>query len=467
MIARAADGSLRTMRIRVTDAVALPCDDSDPRPLVDADGVELVGELDLLAGVDFGIARLPSDTTAVCGLTLTTEGAEVALEAPSGAVATASLLVSQVQLGSVGEGLSAEDRPVVELGYPGWIGLGAVGLGAGQDVTVDGETAATLADRIAAGSAVYVDEDGDGIVDDAEREAGIGLAGESHPAGLGVMQAVALVGLDGVLGKAGLDGEFGEIVRPTLDGQADLQAVAGGPLGAVAIGEKDGEPWAEYSAGLGGWSEVALEGVIPGDIAYGGGRYVIVGVSAQAFTSLDGKDWQAVTLEPADLELYALAYGDGVFVAAGQRGTDGVVVTSADGRTWGEPVTVDRKVIDLAYGDGRFVAVGQGGLIVTSDDAGATWTPRDSGTGEDLRHVRFLGDTFFSVQGSTVVESDLGDVWSTRTLSIELSDLAWTGETHLGVDGTGTVWRSDDRAEWTEVATDEEAVWTALSVSGR
>jgi len=73
----------------------------------------------------------------------------------------------------------------------------------------------------------------------------------------------------------------------------------------------------------------------------------------------------------------SVAYGNGLFVAVSQNGTNGVM-TSSDGITWTPRAAAEANAwISVAYGNGLFVAVSLDGTnrVMTSPD-GITWTPR-------------------------------------------------------------------------------------------
>ena len=63
-------------------------------------------------------------------------------------------------------------------------------------------------------------------------------------------------------------------------------------------------------------------------VTYGGGQFVAVGDKGTIVTSTDGYNWGSPSLV-ATGSLYAIAYGNGVFTAAGT-----LCLTSADGVAW-------------------------------------------------------------------------------------------------------------------------------------
>lgn len=93
-------------------------------------------------------------------------------------------------------------------------------------------------------------------------------------------------------------------------------------------------------------------------------------------------------------DLQGVAFGKGIFVAAGANGT---IVTSPDGVSWTVQSTgTTNSLYGVAFANGVFVAVGSNGTIITSPD-GATWTSRSSGTTNQLRGVAFANDRFVAV----------------------------------------------------------------------
>jgi hypothetical protein len=89
-------------------------------------------------------------------------------------------------------------------------------------------------------------------------------------------------------------------------------AVAGGDLdvnnyGFIAL-SKDGVRWKKMNR---------FEGT-PTSITYGNGKYYVVG-SRMILSSINGENWYAERLKN-DQNLYSVSYGDGFFVAVGERG---------------------------------------------------------------------------------------------------------------------------------------------------
>lgn len=247
------------------------------------------------------------------------------------------------------------------------------------------------------------------------------------------------------------------IQNPRLLGP-QLNAVASSPTRSVAVGlyghivtSSDGVNWSAQNVGTNRHLT---------DIIYAGGRFVAVGalydasgVHSLALTSTDGVTW---TERPTHSRWWkSIAYGNGLFVAAGDYTIDtspdgitwtrqtphfydqlqgiaygnGVFVTmgvwhdgrgsyyygvqrSQDGINWsGTDAPANALLRGIAFGAGNFVMVGDGGLVFTSPD-GIAWTQRGSGTWATLHDVAFVDGWFFAVGGSgTVIRSQDGGQW--------------------------------------------------------
>ena len=128
----------------------------------------------------------------------------------------------------------------------------------------------------------------------------------------------------------------------------------------------------------------------PADIAYGAGRYVVVGGEGGEIvrTSDDGTHWTTLSVDPNSPGLYGIVYAAGTFVMVGLKGT---VRTSTDGLNWTTQVSgTDKVLFDITYGGGQFMAVGLAGTAITSTD-GVTWTSRTTGTTDDFVGVIYGG----------------------------------------------------------------------------
>jgi hypothetical protein len=147
-------------------------------------------------------------------------------------------------------------------------------------------------------------------------------------------------------------------------------------------------------------------------------------------------------------------------------GTDGSIVTSADGNTWTSAAPIPNngtRMNGLAFGlvssSARYVAVGGGGKIFTSTDL-VTWATVVPLTGSDLYNVSFPKDTFVATgAGGALLTSPDGSTWTVRTSNVStgLRGTAFgTGSTAAGaayvvVGDAGTILTSADGTVWNPV----------------
>ena len=99
------------------------------------------------------------------------------------------------------------------------------------------------------------------------------------------------------------------------------------------------------------------------------------------------------------MTLYAVGFGNGVYVLGGANGTVG---RSTDALTWTTARQQLPLIADVTFALDQFVLVGGGGTIVTSPDA-ITFTGRNSGTTNDLRAIVFGNGTFVTVGSEGVL----------------------------------------------------------------
>jgi len=112
--------------------------------------------------------------------------------------------------------------------------------------------------------------------------------------------------------------------------------------------------------------------------------------------------------------LYAVTYGNRLFVAVGDHDT---ILTSKDGTPWRKrnSGTTDTLFASVAFGNSTFVAVEDSGTILTSDDD-ARWYPRVAGTSTYLNKVGYENGRFVitAANGVTLVSTN-GSAWVPRS----------------------------------------------------
>ena len=175
------------------------------------------------------------------------------------------------------------------------------------------------------------------------------------------------------------------------------------------------------------------------DIALGGGRYVIVGMKGEIYTSDDdGLTWTART-SGTTKTLEVVVYDGTRFVAAGD---DGVLLESADGVGWTPlPSVAAPNLQGLAYGDGVYVAAATNGEVLVSSDGGASWSSWDSGAAW-LYDVAYGNGTFVVVgaNGYVLTSNDQGAHWTLRVVGADsLFGVAYGNGTFVAVGKNGRV----------------------------
>ena len=167
------------------------------------------------------------------------------------------------------------------------------------------------------------------------------------------------------------------ITNVPFGASADIMAIAygngkfvvGGTTGSNTVYSSDGITWQAVANSILGTASLGGSAAVSA-IAYGNSKFVAAG-NGKAATSTDGVTWTAAA--SIDNSSEAIAYGDGKFVIVGMYGK---MVYSADGATW-TPVTDSTfgtsNIHTIAYGGGKFVAGGNDGKMATSPD-GVTWT---------------------------------------------------------------------------------------------
>lgn len=143
-------------------------------------------------------------------------------------------------------------------------------------------------------------------------------------------------------------------------------------------------------------------------VAYGAGLYVVVGQSANCFTSPDGVTWTSRTASMAaaitsTTTLRAVIYANGIFVAIG---TSGKCATSSDGINWTNNASFTTAMIvqcrGLIWDGAQFVATGSSGRCATSP-TGVTWTDQPS-----LRALATTERAQLLLDGSRILAFDSG-----------------------------------------------------------
>lgn len=134
------------------------------------------------------------------------------------------------------------------------------------------------------------------------------------------------------------------------------------------------------------------------DVAYGNGLFVAVADSGtnRVMTSPDGINWTARTTGPAAATWNGIAYGNGHFVAVARSGANRIM-TSTDGINWTQhEAPGNRTWRDVTYGSAGFVAVATAKTMVSTDN-GATWTEHSAATSNAWTAVTYGNGQYVAV----------------------------------------------------------------------
>lgn len=251
---------------------------------------------------------------------------------------------------------------------------------------------------------------------------------------------------------------------PSLPAGTVIVFGGGGTEGRVSS-TADGASWADViTASKGPQFEGHSRNLIRG-VGYGGGVFVAVGGLDNAYvvTTCDGEHYRHDVLGtnvdgdvPAPYAdfMSAVAYKDGVFVAAGGGGKK--IVSKDHGLTWqavggGE----GGHLRGIAAGNGLFVVAGHlwegdQAMIATSPD-GETWTPTATSAGELGRGIVFGNGLFIAIGTKRCARSTDGIEWADCGIGGGADQLGLhfvNGEFHVQrADGTAA--SSEDGAAWT------------------
>jgi len=210
----------------------------------------------------------------------------------------------------------------------------------------------------------------------------------------------------------------------------------------------DGVTWVRHSHSGGAYSGVS----------YLNGTFIAAGYSggARLMTSADGTSW-AQRFHSADMNsLQATAYGNGVYVAVGGGAFGQSIATSSDAMSWTPGVVPTRtpsigNLTAVAFGNGVFVSTTEHGWALTSED-GRNWIIGDEAVAyNNYLTLKFGNGIFVAVgYGGRVLTSVDGRTWVLRQIGLAelFSDVAFAQDTFVAVGNAGALATSRDGAHW-------------------
>jgi hypothetical protein len=243
-------------------------------------------------------------------------------------------------------------------------------------------------------------------------------------------QLLVAVGEDGTI----LTSPDGRVWTPRPSSTTrDLHAVHFANGLFVAVGKNgtiltsgDGLVWTQRPSGSASYLQ---------RVAWAGGLWVSVGEGGDICTSSNGLAWMTVNTGPPFTDHEGIAYGNGVWVAAGGYFFNGygkahsTAYYSTDGAHWVlGSFDVGVRLRDVAFGAGRFLAAGNDGWIGASTNGG-TWSIGGQLSFSNFRRARFAEGHFLLVgNDGTMLSTAVGTNWlhSSPSATNLFFDLSWT-----------------------------------------
>ncbi|WP_038069767.1 choice-of-anchor U domain-containing protein [Thermus scotoductus] len=177
-------------------------------------------------------------------------------------------------------------------------------------------------------------------------------------------------------------------------------------------------------------------------VAYGNGRFVFSVAGTVLATAPEGP-FPAWQVSDPTAGVYRLAYLNGRFLGVGESGH---VYLSQDGTSWTQVNTPTSQSLEaVAYGNGTYVAVGLYGAIVHSQDA-STWSLAQNTGSRSFFGVAYGNGTFVAV-GNRVYTSSDGASWTQQSFTGFMADVAFGNGTFVAV-ADNYIYRSQDGVTW-------------------
>ena len=174
----------------------------------------------------------------------------------------------------------------------------------------------------------------------------------------------------------------------------------------------------------------------------------------------------------------AVAYGDGLFVAASPSGSTGAghrIMRSTDGVTWTRNAGASAEGVSVAFGDDTFVSVMQNGTVYASPD-GIAWTNWNQGVGPSngWQSVTYGDGKFLAVAysgGYPSARSTNGVAWTFAGLPYltpvtgAWESVAFGDDTFVAVENNTSsarvAYATDDT--WTIISAPKSANWNSVT----
>jgi hypothetical protein len=446
-----AEGDNAWIQVASTENLTLevsPCDPSQP-----VETTELADTIDLLT------YAIPLPAGSWCGAILQLEK-PLAIEGQTtnGGSFSGELELTYITM-PIGDKLDVNgDNFVLELGYPGWVSEISLGLGVASKMDVDANHPIyPLMMRAMTDFSGLYSDDGDGDISADERTEGVLAASAMTytPVWVGGGPSKLLVAFNEEADdwthhqSISSNADEHDIHRILFDGSMFV-AVGGGDFGTVRT-SLDGTAWTEQTTDTAGLQDIVVDS----------GQYTAVGYGGQITQTKDLLHWTRVDNSTREITYTGIAFGNGTYVAVGYDDWGGITSFSNDaGRTWTHKNS-EFHGRGVAFGAGRFIMVSDTGVATTND--GEIWSISMDAP-DDLTAITYSGEKFVAVgdDGVTMVSKD-AEFWSkTMVGTVDFNSVAYGNGFFLASSDEG-LYRSSDGESWEPVIsglTSEDEIWT-------
>ncbi len=195
---------------------------------------------------------------------------------------------------------------------------------------------------------------------------------------------------------------------------------------------------------------------------YGGGKFVILTSDtsgSRAAYSMDGISWTGVGIEPFEISVNYVSYGDGNFVAVGQSEYG---YYSYDGINWKQfDMPSNQQWGPVTYGGGKFVAISAGQQDGSNDIAayssnGINWVQFHMPSAQSWFSIIYGGGKFLAVslseEGSNSILAYSYDAITWYQVNLPsgqfLNSIAYGNGKFIAIHITGEISYSGDGINW-------------------
>lgn len=197
-------------------------------------------------------------------------------------------------------------------------------------------------------------------------------------------------------------------------------------------------------------------------VAYGNGVYVLAGNKGHMMWSTDLSSWTVVQTDiPTTMRWKTVVFGGGKFLAfsytPNTQDATRYAAVSTDGKAWQiADVPASGAVESSAYGNGTYVAVGVSDVLYSAD--GLQWYSVSSEMIASATSVIFDGTRFVAAGQSGVYESKNGAVWGrTYSASLTYPTLVYGGGVYCLFQFMGAAYWSQDATDWNQLEAPTDA----------